>query len=248
MIGICNLSIIPVRKEPDSKSEIVSQLLFGETFEMITSENGWQKIVTINDQYSGWISSKQFEILQTSIQHSQTSTVFPFQIANSIKGNFMITAGSSLPNLNGNNFSFNNHQFELEKNNAQFVFSDIEKTAIQYLNVPYLWGGKSPFGIDCSGFTQTIFAQCGIHLMRDAYQQAEQGNTVSFKSEVKCGDLAFFDNDEGKIIHVGIMLNADKIIHASGKVRIDSIDDYGIMNKDEKQYSHKLRIIKRISE
>ena len=119
--------------------------------------------------------------------------------------------------------------------------------ALIYLNTPYLWGGRSPFGIDCSGFTQVVYRLQGISLPRDAYQQAEIGTTLSFIEESEPGDLAFFDNNEGKIIHVGIILENNHIIHASGKVRIDRIDQQGIFNKEKGQHTHKLRLIKSIS-
>ena len=115
-----------------------------------------------------------------------------------------------------------------------------------YLNAPYLWGGKTPFGIDCSGFTQMVYKLNGFALPRDAYQQAEIGETLSFVEEAEPGDLAFFDDDEGNIIHVGMVLEQGTIIHASGKVRIDALDHQGIYNKELKNYSHKLRLIKKI--
>ena len=119
-------------------------------------------------------------------------------------------------------------------------------SAYTFINAPYLWGGRSPLGIDCSGFTQVVYKLAGQKLQRDAYQQADQGITLGFIEEAEAGDLAFFDNDEGKIIHVGILLGQGKIIHASGKVRIDRIDHQGIFNEETGKYSHKLRIIKRI--
>jgi len=122
----------------------------------------------------------------------------------------------------------------------------LQKIALQYLKAPYVWGGKSVFGIDCSGFVQQVFGVCGHQLLRDAYQQVVHGQEVHFVALAKPGDVAFFDNDEGRIVHVGIMLEDQKIIHASGEVRIDDIDHYGIYNRDRKRYSHKLRIIKRI--
>ena len=120
------------------------------------------------------------------------------------------------------------------------------ENAMMYINAPYLWGGRSPFGIDCSGFTQLVYKIAGKKLPRDAYQQAEIGQTLSFVEEAQSGDLAFFDNEEGSIVHVGILLQDNEIIHASGKVRIDKIDHQGIFNVDTKRYSHKLRLIKKI--
>ena len=115
-----------------------------------------------------------------------------------------------------------------------------------YLNSPYLWGGRSPFGIDCSGFTQMVFKLNGIKLPRDAYEQAEIGKTLNFIEETQKGDLAFFDNEEGKIIHTGIIIDKNKIIHSSGKVRIDNLDHYGIFNAETGKYSHNLRLIKKV--
>jgi cell wall-associated NlpC family hydrolase len=128
---------------------------------------------------------------------------------------------------------------------APFDADAIRKTSLTYLDVPYLWGGKSKNGIDCSGFSQQVFKTFGIKLPRDAYQQAELGEVVGFLLEAQCGDLAFFDNEEGRITHVGIMLSSDEIIHAAGKVRIDKIDNQGIINSETGARTHKLRIIKR---
>ncbi|MCY7361282.1 MAG: C40 family peptidase, partial [Ignavibacteria bacterium] len=122
----------------------------------------------------------------------------------------------------------------------------ITEIALKYLNAPYLWGGRSPYGIDCSGFTQMVYKFFGIRLKRDAYQQAEQGRTIDYIDHTQTGDLAFFHNEDGKIKHVGIILQHKKIIHASGCVRIDSIDHHGIYNHDKKTYSHNLRFFKRI--
>ena len=115
-----------------------------------------------------------------------------------------------------------------------------------YLNAPYLWGGKTPFGIDCSGFTQMVYKLNGYKIHRDASQQALEGEPLSFIEESEVGDLAFFDNDEGNIIHVGIIMENNYIIHASGKVRIDRLDHLGIYNPELKKHTHKLRVIKKI--
>ena len=136
--------------------------------------------------------------------------------------------------------------FEGSKTFNQKPKSDIVSTAFLYLNAPYLWGGKSPFGIDCSGFTQMVYKLCGYKLLRDAYQQSNQGDALSFIEESEPGDLAFFDNEEGKIIHVGIIMENNYIIHASGKVRIDRLDHLGIYNAEQNKHTHRLRVIKKI--
>lgn len=244
MFGLSLLPIIPLRGEPSSKSEMVSQLLFGEKYKVLHIQPDWLKIETIDDNYIGWINDTQAHLVSetdwNNLNNASVVTKFPFVqiMVNQIP--MQISTGSKI------------YLNQLHLGNFQFVFDkvidkkDVAQTALQYLNTPYLWGGKSPWGIDCSGFTQTVFNQIGIDLKRDAYQQAEQGTLLAFLTEAKLGDLAFFDNEEGKITHVGMMLNNETIIHASGKVRIDKIDNYGIINTDSKKYSHKLRFIKRI--
>jgi len=264
--GICNLSIVPIRKEPSDQAEMVSQLLFGETFKIIPiairSEKKWLKIQTTFDQYEGWIDEKQFlpvnEKYFTDISQMKVAITMDLVHPATTDNSYIpIVIGSSLSNFDGVNFQLLKQKFHY---NGQAIIPDnsninlllISKIANKYLNAPYLWGGRSPFGIDCSGFTQMVFKLIGISLKRDAYQQAEQGRIINFVEESQEGDLAFFENEERKIIHVGIILNntenpsARNIIHASGKVRIDKLDHHGIYNISTKKYSHRLRIIKRI--
>jgi cell wall-associated NlpC family hydrolase len=145
-----------------------------------------------------------------------------------------------------NGLHYLKHQFEGAKAEGSLNKSNIVNTALLYLNTPYLWGGKTPFGIDCSGFTQMVYKLNGFNILRDASQQASQGEVLSFIEESSPGDLAFFDNNEGEITHVGIIMEDHRIIHAHGKVRIDLLDQSGIYNLDTKIHSHKLRMIKKI--
>jgi len=157
--------------------------------------------------------------------------------------------GSTLPFYSNKSLSFGGNKYSFEGNTVLASAKRPENITLQaqlYLNSPYLWGGKSPFGIDCSGLTQIVYKMCGYQLRRDANQQAEQGETISFLEECKPGDLAFFDNEDGKIIHVGIITHGNNIIHASGKVRLDKLDHQGIFNGETKKYSHNLRLLKRI--
>lgn len=258
--GICCLSVIPARIEPSDKSEMVTQLLFGETY-FIYEENrkGWKKIKTYFDNYECWIDEKQSaEISEEAFESINNNTKFVtseiISLLKNKKTNFLmpIVIGSSLPNFEDDKLLLNEIEYEFEglkcDNTTTPTKSTLAENAFLFLNTPYLWGGRSPFGIDCSGFTQIIYKLIGIKLPRDAYQQAKIGQTLSFIEESKSGDLAFFDNDEGKIIHVGIMLGDNKIIHASGKVRIDKIDHQGIFNSETNRYSHKLRLIKQVIE
>lgn len=261
MYGICNLSIVPCRKEPSDKSELVTQLLFGEHFEVIDAREKWCRIRTAFDDYECWIDSKQFQPipqhifqrLSEALKDKETPCSSDF--VQLIKHNdlvFPIVMGSNLPFFKNNECLLDSDKYFYEGHVAltpeAFVKNLIVENAYMYLNTPYLWGGRTPFGIDCSGFTQMVYKLCGIALKRDAYLQAEEGRTLSFVEEAEAGDLAFFDNEEGKIIHVGIILENNEIIHASGRVRVDNLDHHGIFNHSTKQYSHKLRLLKRVVE
>ena len=253
MYGICNLSVVPCRKEPSDKSEMVTQLLFGEHFEVLEEKKSWSLIRIAYDGYECWIDKKQFLPLNDvkGISDSTSAvTTDLVQLAEDENGNMIsVLLGSSLPKFKGKSFSLGKQKYSFEGEIA-FPFSkkkehSIEEIAKWYLNTPYLWGGRSPFGLDCSGFTQMVFKLSGIKLKRDAWQQAEEGKTLSFLEEAQQGDLAFFDNEDGKIVHVGILLGKEKIIHASGKVRIDKLDHQGIYNAELKKYTHRLRVVKR---
>ena len=253
--GICNLSLVPVRKEPSDRSEMVTQLLFGEHFEVTEKKNLWRKIRTTYDNYEGWVDEKQFLLisLEEFNKLNRAAAYITLELLQVISGNdnmLPIVLGSTLPFFNGKNFRLGSKEFVYEGNvrncDTPSPKKMIVENAYMYLNAPYLWGGRSPFGLDCSGFTQMVYKLSGYKLKRDAHQQAEQGYTLNLLSEAEPGDLVFFDNEEGKIIHTGIILVGEKVIHASGKVRIDKLDSHGIYNVDTKKYSHNIRLIKRL--
>jgi hypothetical protein len=245
MFGISLLPIIPLRAEPSSKSEMVSQLLFGEKYKILHQQPNWVKIENETDNYIGWINDSQLNIVTETewlnLINPITVNTFPYFtiLVNNLP--MYISPGSFI--YLQNNFKITGFNFEINYQKQALKFENLAK---QYLNTPYLWGGKTPWGIDCSGFTQIVYKQFGVNLKRDAFQQAEQGEILGFLAEAQLGDLAFFDNEEGKIIHVGILLNNETIIHASGRVKLDKIDNHGIINSETKKYSHKLRIIKRV--
>lgn len=249
--GICNLAVIPLRAEANDRSEQVSQILFGETFEIIEWAGRWVKIITSNDNYEGWIGRLQFAMLGHMAYKELRDNPAPITYRavtqawkkpdNSV---LYLPIGSSLVFVKGTTCQINNEQFEIIGEIGETENLDI--TAKSFLNTAYLWGGRTHYGIDCSGFTQAVFKLQGISLKRDAWMQAEQGQVVDFLTEARLGDLAFFDNAEGRITHVGIMLNNEQIIHASGKVKIDRIDGEGIYSDELKRHTHHLRIIKRI--
>ncbi|MBI2270546.1 MAG: C40 family peptidase [Bacteroidetes bacterium] len=256
MYGICNLSIVPCRKSPSDRSEMVTQLLFGETFEIIEEQKKWVKINNSFDSYISWIDKKQYQ----SITQKTYNTILkePIQLASDLVRPLMVSStgnalpivlGSQLPSLKGTELKIEDILYEYDGQTvkaglAKKTRATIIQNAYLYLNAPYLWGGRSPFGIDCSGFTQMVLKLSGINILRDASQQVEGGQSIDFIDEARPGDLAFFDNDAGKIIHVGILLGNSQIIHASGKVRVDKFDHYGIFNEEKNGYTHQLRIIK----
>jgi len=255
--GICLLSVVPCRKEASNTSEMVTQLLFGESYSVVESTESWLKIITAFDSYECWINIKQnHKISEKTFKELQKQDAL---YCNELTGNvidklhevnFPITIGARLPFLNNNKMSFEDLEYNYSststKASTKNSVEEIIQTAMVFINSPYLWGGKSPFGIDCSGFTQLVYKLNGYKLPRDASQQVEKGTALNFVEEAETGDLAFFDNEEGHIVHVGILLDKERIIHASGKVRIDRFDHYGIHNTDTKKYSHTLRVIKRM--
>ena len=253
--GICSLSVIPCRKEPAGTSEMVTQLLFGETYTIEEEGEDWLRITTTYDNYPCWISAKQhtalsekeFAALKVSVLNTELVQVINHQTASSV---FPVTRGAVLPGFKNGQLQIAGNTFTFEGSTCdtsiQKTIQDIKETAYLFLNAPYLWGGRSPFGIDCSGFTQLVYKLNGYKLPRDARQQVELGTPLSFVEEAQAGDLAFFDNEEGNIVHVGIILENQQIIHASGSVRIDKFDHYGIFHSDNKKYSHMLRVIKKL--
>lgn len=247
--GISLISIIPIRKEASEQSEMVSQLLFGETYHIIERNEKWTFIKCDYDHYEGWIDSKMITNLSEDayqeLLKKPTTTLNQLAEVSLNNKQIRLVPGSTLYQSKPDE-SYELAGYRIENCSFNNDLNDIQKISKYFLNSPYLWGGKSLFGIDCSGYTQIVFKIYGIKIPRDASQQVLLGETVNFIDEVKKGDLAFFDNDEEIITHVGIILNSKQIIHASGFVRIDKIDHQGIYNEDLNRYTHKLRVIKRI--
>ncbi len=250
--GISNLSIVPLRKEAADQSEMVNQILFGEHFKVLENRKKWSRIRLAHDKYEGWVCNKQWlEITEEDYKQldKDISTITTDILDIITKEQHQpIVIGSILPFYKSGHALIKNEMYQFDGlTTPGFIEkSKLVENALMYLNAPYLWGGRSPLGIDCSGFVQMVYRLQGVKLPRDAYQQAEIGHTLSFVEESEPGDLAFFDNQEGKIIHVGIILEDNHIIHASGKVRIDRIDQQGIFNTELGAHTHKLRLIKNI--
>jgi hypothetical protein len=245
-ISACNLSIVPLRAESSHRSEIVSQVLFGDTFEILEEGIDFTRVRLIDSKYEGWIQKHQFApVMLAGVQRNTIVDLAGAKAISALKtvhllhgtpvAGISITIGEEQYNIEG----------ALRETSLADFHTEFPKLIHYYNNVPYMWGGRSIYGIDCSGFSQVVFKHFGISLLRDAYQQAEGGSTVDFLTEIKPGDLAFFDNEAGKIIHVGVLIDNETIIHAAGRVRIDKMDSQGIFNAELNRYTHNLRIVKR---
>jgi gamma-D-glutamyl-L-lysine dipeptidyl-peptidase len=255
--AICQLSVVPIRAGASDKEEIVSQLLFGELVDVLEipkNKKNWCYVRCDWDGYEGWMDKRQLHFLTHDEAAFYTENHgYCLDLTSNLNNNnhfLPITLGATLPCFDGFNLHLGTRHYTfggqaILRGSVKATPDIILKIARRYLYAPYLWGGRSPFGIDCSGFTQVIYMMAGLKLRRDASQQVEQGHAVDFAEQAQSADLAFFDNEKGNIIHVGIVMDNNHIIHAAGQVRIDRLDHYGIFNESLGIYSHKLRLIKR---
>jgi len=243
----CIVSISPVRSESRDASEMVTQLMFGELIRVIEINEPWCKIVTETDAYDGYIDIKHIEFLSDKEARRWSdglNNLAEREIAITCNSERQfICRGAFLPEKE-TTFSIGTNNFSISGIQSN-SFTSIIDLAHDYLNTPYLWGGKSPFGIDCSGFTQTVYRIFDYNLPRDASDQFEHGTEIQF-DHIEAGDLAFFENKAGKITHVGILDGNGKIIHASGHVRIDELSTEGIVHAKSGELTHKLTKIKRL--
>ncbi len=259
MFGVADLSIVPVRKEQSERSEMVSQVLFGELFEIIETAEKWVFIRLLHDGYEGWIDKKMY--LPVTDEYAEkyrsetpvlTTEVFNIVIKEGDYGNKLIVSGSVLPffNADTNKLQLGEDTYTLVTRLKDIGIDSLRdliiEYALMYYNTPYLWGGRSPYGIDCSGLVQMVYRMAGMDIPRDASAQVTCGQNLSFVEEALPGDLAFFGDDMGAITHVGILWKQNRIIHASGRVRVDKIDHQGIFNEELKRYTHNLKVIKRL--
>lgn len=248
-----------MRCEPSERSEMVSQILFGELYRVVQTEEKWIFIQLLHDGYEGWIDRKMFvEVSQDFVvsyqneNHCLTKEIFNIVTKGTSYGNKLIVLGSVFPFFNTLDQTLllgdecYHLQTPLKSELNRSIRELIVHYALIYYNTPYLWGGRTPYGIDCSGLVQMVYKMVGIQLPRDASLQASCGTNLSFIDECKPGDLVFFGKES--ISHVGIVWQDGRIIHASGRVRVDKLDHQGIYNEDLKKYTHELLLIRRIVE
>ena len=255
-IVVCPLSVVPVRKEPSDRAEMVTQWLFGETANVLDRQDKWSRLKFHLDGYEGWVDNKQL------VPSPQAP---PKQAKRSIEATATVDLGETklilpmgavveFPDRSDGVIPLHGSPIATGKSIADLEGPITLRAMLMtrpFIGAPYLWGGRTPWGVDCSGFTQMVYLLAGLHLPRDAHQQAEVGTTIELLDLVQPGDLAFFDNDEGRIVHVGFILPGPDgsrfIVHASGQVRLDKLDQQGIFHIAEKRYSHKLRLVKRVA-
>ncbi len=254
-LAACHVSIAPMRAEPSHRSEMTSQLLFGETVEVRGARGPWLQVVCSWDGYTGWVQSVQLKrITRQEYEACERDYALSVSLVEGLMAAdhiIPLPLGAVLPEFDGLRCRLAGKFYRFSGSTVtpgQVAPNGdwIVRVARKYLYTPYLWGGRSPFGIDCSGFVQMVFKSAGIRLSRDAHQQVAQGVIVDFTEQCQAGDLAFFDDHRGHIHHVGIVLPDCHIIHSSGHVRIDKFDHFGIFNAEIGHYTHQLRIIKRL--
>lgn len=249
--AICNVAAAPMRAEPAHRSEMSNQLLFGETMQVLEHKDEWLRVKTNYDEYEGWITHHLIQNYDPSMVADPWRFVASGLVNPVTAGNQLINApmGSFLSGYSEETRTLWDETYKYHgtvKDTKQAVEIDyLWKISHAWLNAPYLWGGKTFMGVDCSGFVQTLFKVMGIKIPRDAWQQALAGEEIKDVENTKTGDLAFFHNEKGRVTHVALILQPNQVIHASGKVRVDILNESGIINSDNGKKTHDFNGIRR---
>jgi len=247
------LSVIPMRKEPAHRSEMVSQLLFGEFVKILQEEKDFVRVQCLYDGYEGWVQANQLTSIEDVCETKKYVSAWIEEIL--INGRRInIPMCSPIYSTDQGKVHFGDLEINYFMDDDSFwnasertiTRSCLKEVYDKFIDTPYLWGGKSVFGIDCSGFVQQVYKMFGVRLLRDAYLQAEQGTAIGNLDEAVLGDLAFFQNENGRVVHVGIILEKGQIVHSSGRVRIDVLDKDGIVNSETGKRTHQLHSIRRL--
>jgi len=259
MVALSLHSVVPVRTEPREGAEQSTQMLFGELCTVLEQKPRWNRVKLNLDGQEGWVDEKMITPMSDEEYRSYSETlssaatvVFPMAYAVSENNGQTIplTAGTRLTNYQDGRFEVLGVGFRIDPNMVRTAPIEMNQdTLLQavrfFLNIPYLWGGKNAMGMDCSGFTQTVMALFGKHLLRNASEQATQGEAVLTLKEAQAGDLVFFDHEDGKISHVGIVIDPERVIHCSGRVKVEKLDETGIFSAEKGEYTHHLVAIRR---
>lgn len=260
MVVLSLHSVVPVRAEAREGAEQNTQMLFGELAEVLEEQARWTRIRLDSDGQEGWVDAKMIapiggKDLTAYKKAYKTAAMVKFPMTYAVSENngqtIPLTAGTRLPNYKDGRFEVLGVGFRIDPHMVSIQPTVISlqtllETTRFFINTPYLWGGKNALGMDCSGFTQVVMSLFGKKLLRNASEQATQGRAIKERQKAQAGDLVFFDHEDGKISHVGIVIDPDRVIHCSGRVKVEKLDDTGIFNAETGEYSHHLTQIRRL--
>lgn len=256
--GVVLQPLVAARLSASERSEMVTQYLFGDILLVEKEDSEFYFVTSLYDNYSGWVCKGSIHLVgDVSLLELKTTYMSTAQLADvfnlSDRSIIRLPLGSRLIGYNELNgrFGINGCEYQIHPsfvvNTQPASLEGILETAFSFKNAPYLWGGKTTLGIDCSGFVQQVYAIHGFELPRDARQQVEVGSAVDTLADAKQGDLLFFSSTvSSDISHVGLFLDSNRVIHASINVHVDSLDDVGIINKTTGSHSHLLKAIRRL--